>query len=298
MNFLLFILLNFINRKYIIILYIYDQGVKFFKLNNMGIREDKENELIGEISSMKEELVDKQVALIESFFTSGPANDGKGVFSVLDDYLVEMNKSIGSMSFNSRMNLGIDDTVYSINKILVELNGTEQDASIAKMLANKAKPVITEKVESQINQAVSIIKEYNSNNVKIEKENEAIKGITEEQRANRTRKQKAENLEKGCKNIENAIRTVKINRRPFDNIVINNKAIKESTDPAKRYLLNISKTAMHSMYKGIFIASEVEGLNAQLSNQNYSIKINNMLNKIDEDLIKNLNNKIKMFEVK
>ena len=75
MNFLLFILLNFINRKYIIILYIYDQGVKFFKLNNMGIREDKENELIGEISSMKEELVDKQVALIESFFTSGPAND-------------------------------------------------------------------------------------------------------------------------------------------------------------------------------------------------------------------------------
>ena len=104
--------------------------------------------------------------------------------------------------------------------------------------------------------------------------------------------------EKGCKNIENAIRTVKINRRPFDNIVINNKAIKESTDPAKRYLLNISKTAMHSMYKGIFIATEVEGLNSQLSNQNYSIKINNMLNKIDEDLIKNLNNKIKMFEVK
>ena len=84
----------------------------------------------------------------------------------------------------------------------------------------------------------------------------------------------------------------------LNNIVINNKAIKESTEPAKRYLLNISKTAMHSMYKGIFIASEVEGLNAQLSNQNYSIKINNMLNKIDEDLIKNLNNKIKMFEVK
>ena len=264
----------------------------------MGIREDKENELIGEISSMKKELVDKQVALIESFFTSGPANDGQGVFNVLDDYLVEINKSIGSMSFNPRMNFGIDDTVYSINKILIELKGTEEEDSITKMLANKAKPVISEKVESQINQAVSIIKEFNSNNRKIEKENEAITGITEEQRANRTRKQKAENIEQGCKNIENAIRTVKINKRPIDNIVINNKAIKESTDPAKRYLLNISKTAMHSMYKGIFIASEVEELNAQLSNQNYSIKINNMLNKIDEDLIKNINNKIKMFEVK
>ena len=264
----------------------------------MGIREDKEKELIGEISSMKKELVDKQVALIESYFTSGPANDGQGVFTMLDDYLVEMNKSIGSMSFNSRMNSGIDDTVYSINKILVELNGNEEEASIAKVLANKAKPVISEKVENQIDQAVSIIKEINANNIKIEKENEAIKGITEEQRANRTRKQKAENIEKGCKNIENAIRTVKINRRPFDNIVINNKAIKESTEPAKKYLLNISKNAMHSMYKGVFIATKVENLNSQLSNQNSSIKINNMLNRIDEDLIKNLNNKIKMFEVK
>lgn len=262
----------------------------------MGIREDKVNELIEEISNMQKDLVDEQVSLIESYFVSGPASNGQGVFTVLDEYLTNMNKTIGSMSFNSRMNFGIDDTVYNINKILVELDGTDENPSLAKQCANKARPTISEKVEGQISHVISIIKEVNSNDIKIEKENKAITGITEEQRANRTRKQKAENLNKACKDIENSIRTVKINRRPFDNIVINNKAIKEATEPAKRYLYNLSKTAMHSMYKGIWIANEVEALNAQLSNQNYSIRINSMLNKADEDLIKNVCNKLKQAE--
>lgn len=262
----------------------------------MNVREDRVNELIQEISSMKRKFVDEQVTLIEDYFSNGPVGNGQGVFTMLEEYLYEINRTIGSMSFNSRMNFGIDDTVYSINKVLMELNGSDSEASLAKKLASKAKPIIADKVDSQIERAISIIRETNSKNIEIEKENKAISGITEEQRFNRTKKQKNECMNSACKDLENAIRIVKINRRPLDNIVLNNKAIKEALEPAKRYLYNLSKSAMHSMYKGIWIAAEVEKLNAQLTNQSNTLKLTTMINKKDENLIKTLCNKIRQTE--
>ena len=43
-------------------------------------------------------------------------------------------------------------------------------------------------------------------------ENKSIKNITEEQRANRTSKLKTENINNGCKKIEDSIKTIKIEK--------------------------------------------------------------------------------------
>ena len=262
----------------------------------MSIREDRVNELIKEISSMKQELIDEQVALIESYFVNGHMNNKQGVFTMLKDYLEEISKSIAGMSYDSRMNSGINETIYAICKIIDEVQGDEERPGITMQFANKARAGITEKVESQIKEAIAIIKDTSLNNVKIEEENAAIENITEEQRANRTKKLKTENINKGCNKLENAIRIIKINRRPFDNIVINNKAIKEALEVSKLYLYNISKNAMHSMYKGIMIAQKVESLNAELTNPKNLANLNSSLNKKDEVLIKTLINKYKELE--
>ena len=71
-------------------------------------------------------------------------DDEWGILNINEEYLYEINRTIGSMSFNSRMNFGIDDTVYSINKVLMELNGSDSEASLAKKLASKAKPIIAD----------------------------------------------------------------------------------------------------------------------------------------------------------
>ena len=58
----------------------------------MNVREDRVNELIQEISSMKRKFVDEQVTLIEDYFSNGPVGNGQGVFTMLEEYLYEINR--------------------------------------------------------------------------------------------------------------------------------------------------------------------------------------------------------------
>lgn len=245
---------------------------------------------------MQNDFIEAQLAIIEEYITKGQSNNGDGVLNMLESYLKEVYISIGSSTYNSRMNFGIDSTIVTIDKILQELKGTDENPPLAKRFVLKARQTITEKVESQIEQAIAIIRDTSSKNIDIEKENKAIKNITEEQRANRTSKLKSENINSGCKKISDSIRTIKINRRPFDNIVINSKAIEETTEIVKRYLYNISKDAMHYMYRGIMISRRVESLNYQLTDSNAITRLTSKLNKKDEELIRIIDKKYRQVE--
>ena len=262
----------------------------------MSIREDRINELIKEIHNMQNDFIEAQLAIIEEYITKGQSNNGDGVLNMLESYLKEVYISIGSSTYNSRMNFGIDSTIVTIDKILQELKGTDENPPLAKRVVVKARQTITEKVESQIEQAIAIIRDTSSKNIDIEKENKAIKNITEEQRANRTSKLKTENINTGCKKISDSIRTIKINRRPFDNIVINSKAIRETTEIVKRYLYNISKDAMHYMYRGNMISRRVESFNYQLTDSNAITRLTSKLNKKDEELIRIIDKKYRQVE--
>lgn len=262
----------------------------------MSIREDRINELIKEIYNMQNDFIEAQLAIIEEYITKGQSNNGDGVLNMLESYLKEVYISIGSSTYNSRMNFGIDSTIVTIDKILQELKGTDENPPLAKRFVAKARQTITEKVESQIEQAIAIIRDTSSKNIEIEKENKAIKNITEEQRANRTSKLKTENINTGCKKISDSIRTIKINRRPFDNIVINSKAIRETTEIVKRYLYNISKDAMHYMYRGNMISGRVESFNYQLTDSNAITRLTSKLNKKDEELIRIIDKKYRQVE--
>ena len=245
---------------------------------------------------MQNDFIEAQLAIIEEYITKGQSNNGDGVLNMLESYLKEVYISIGSSTYNSRMNFGIDSTIVTIDKILQELKGTDENPPLAKRFVAKARQTITEKVESQIEQAIAIIRDTSSKNIDIEKENKAIKNITEEQRANRTSKLKTENINTGCKKISNSIRTIKINRRPFDNIVINSKAIRETTEIVKRYLYNISKDAMHYMYRGNMISGRVESFNYQLTDSNAITRLTSKLNKKDEELIRIIDKKYRQVE--
>lgn len=262
----------------------------------MSIREDRINELIKEIHNMQNDFIEAQLAIIEEYITKGQSNNGDGVLNMLESYLKEVYISIGSSTYNSRMNFGIDSTIVTIDKILQELKGTDENPPLAKRVVVKARQTITEKVESQIEQAIAIIRDTSEKNIDIEKENKAIKNITEEQRANRTSKLKNENINTGCKKISDSIRTIKINRRPFDNIVINSKAIRETTEIVKRYLYNISKDAMHYMYRGNMISRRVESFNYQLTDSNAITRLTSKLNKKDEELIRIIDKKYRQVE--
>ena len=178
----------------------------------MSIREDRINELINELYNLQNDFIEEQVAIIEDYITKGQSNNGDGVLSMLEKYLTEVYISIGSSTYNSRMNFGIDSTIVAIEKILEELRGTEENLPIAKKFAQKAQPVIEEKIESQISQVITIVREA----CKVETNNYIV-----------------------SEKITEAIRTIKINRRPFDNSIINGKAIKETTEYVKKYLYNI-----------------------------------------------------------
>lgn len=245
---------------------------------------------------MQNDFIEAQLAIIEEYITKGQSNNGDGVLNMLESYLKEVYISIGSSTYNSRMNFGIDSTIVTIDKILQELKGTDENPPLAKRVVVKARQTITEKVESQIEQAIAIIRDTSEKNIDIEKENKAIKNITEEQRANRTSKLKNENINTGCKKISDSIRTIKINRRPFDNIVINSKAIRETTEIVKRYLYNISKDAMHYMYRGNMISRRVESFNYQLTDSNAITRLTSKLNKKDEELIRIIDKKYRQVE--
>ena len=245
---------------------------------------------------MQNDFIEAQLAIIEEYITKGQSNNGDGVLNMLESYLKEVYISIGSSTYNSRMNFGIDSTIVTIDKILQELKGTDENPPLAKRVVVKARQTITEKVESQIEQAIAIIRDTSSKNIDIEKENKATKNITEEQRANRTSKLKTENINTGCKKISDSIRIIKINRRPFDNIVINSKAIRETTEIVKRYLYNISKDAMHYMYRGNMISRRVESFNYQLTDSNAITRLTSKLNKKDEELIRIIDKKYRQVE--
>ena len=224
----------------------------------MNIREDNVNELIEELSDLKKRLVEEQVNIIESYITCGLSDEEDGVLNMLESYLSDRCISIGSTTYNSRMNFGIDSTIVAIEKILEELRGTEENLPIAKKFAQKAQPVIEEKIEYQISQVITIVREA----CKVETNNYIV-----------------------SEKITEAIRTIKINRRPFDNSIINGKAIKETTEYVKKYLYNISKNAMHYMYRGNNISAQVENFNAQLTDANSLKSLNNILDQEDENLI-------------
>ena len=261
----------------------------------MSIREDRINELIKELYNMQNDFIEEQVAIIEDYITKGQSNNGDGVLSMLETYLNEVYISIGSSTYNDRMNFGIDSTIVTIDKILKEIKGTDGNPPMAKRFVAKARQTIAEKVESQMNQAIAIIKDTSSRNIDIEIENKSINN-TEEQRANRTSKLKTENINNGCKKIADSIRTIEINKRPYDNIVINSKAIRETTEIVKRYLYNISKDAMHYMYRGNMISGRVESFNYQLTDSNAITQLTTMINRKDEELIRIIDNKYRQVE--
>ena len=262
----------------------------------MSIREDRINELINELYNLQNDFIEEQVAIIEDYITKGQSNNGDGVLSMLEKYLTEVYISIGSSTYNSRMNFGIDSTIVTIDKILKEIKGTDENPPIAKRFVAKARQTIAEKVETQMKQAIAVIKDTSARNINIEEENKSIKNITEEQRANRTSKLKTENINNGCKKIEDSIKTIKIDRRPFDNAVINSKAISETTGIVKRYLYNISKDAMHYMYRGNMISGRVESFNYQLTDLNAIAQLTTMINRKDEELLKIIDNKYRQVE--
>ena len=69
-----------------------------------------------------------------------------------------------------------------------------------------------------------------------------------------------------------------------------------TTEIVKRYLYNISKDAMHYMYRGNMISGRVESFNYQLTDLNAIAQLTTMINRKDEELLKIIDNKYRQVE--